>query len=108
MQEWVWEARQNFCFEFMSTLLNILLRRSRYSSTTYSRLLSWINAEKNSLLVGGAPISLDYAEFWVPVSLGLSVLCFASIAFQYYSDIIPMYFGDISFFYLFLLFVFPT
>ena len=47
----------------MSTLLNILLRRSRYSSTTYSRLLSWINAEKDSLLVGGAPISLDYAEF---------------------------------------------
>ena len=91
MQEWVWEARQNFCFEFMSTLLNILLRRSRYSSTTYSRLLSWINAEKNSLLVGGAPISLDYAEF-----LGTSfawtfsfVLCLDRfpILYRYYSDV---------------------
>ena len=44
-------------------------------------------------------------NFWVPVSLGLSVLCFASIAFQYYTDIIPMYFGVYLFFYLFLLFV---
>ena len=100
MQEWVWEARQNFCFEFMSTLLNILLRRSRYSSTTYSRSLSWIIAEKNSLLVGGAPISLDYAEF-----LGTSfawtfsfVLCLDRfpILYQYYSDV----FWSISLFLL--------
>ena len=100
MQEWVWEARQNFCFEFMSTPLNILLRRSRYSSTTYSRLLSWINAEKNSLLVGGAPILLDYAEF-----LGTSfawtfsfVLCLDRfpILYRYYSDV----FWSISIFLL--------
>ena len=104
MQEWVWEARQNFCFEFMATLFNILLRRSTYSSTTYSRLLSWIDAEKNSLLVGGAPVSPVSFNFWVPVSLGLSVLCFASIA----SNIMPMYFGVYLFFYLFPLFVFPS
>ena len=106
MQEWVWEAWQNFCFEFMSTLLNILLRRSRYSSTTYSRLLSWIVAEKNSLLVGGAPISLDYAEF-----LGTSfawtfsfVLCLDRfpIFYRYYSQCILEYISfSTHFYYLF-------
>ena len=108
MQEWVWEARQNFYFEFMSTLLNILLRRSRYSSTTHSRLLSWINAEKNSLLVGGAHISLDYAEF-LDTSFAWTfsfVLCVDRflILYRYCSDV----FWSISLFHLFLLYVFAT
>ena len=34
-----------------------------YSSTTFSRLLSLIDAEKKKLPVVGAPVSLDYADF---------------------------------------------
>ena len=46
----------------MSILLNIWPRCSGYSSSTYARLLSWIDPEKKTFEVGGAPVSLEYAK----------------------------------------------
>ena len=41
--------------------------------------------------MGRAPV-LDYAEFLGTSFAWISVLCFASIAFQYYADIMRMFF----------------
>ena len=54
---------KDFFLKFMSILLNIWLRCSGYFSATYGRLLSWIDPEKKTFEVGGAPVSLDYAKF---------------------------------------------
>ena len=54
---------KDFLKKFMSILLNIWPRCSGYSSATYARLLSWIDPEKKTFEVGGAPVSLDYAKF---------------------------------------------
>ena len=84
MQEWVWEAWQGFFLKFMSILLNIWPRCSGYSSATYARLLSWIDPEKKTFEVGGAPVSLDYAKFLgCHFRLDFHFFCFASIVLQY-------------------------
>ena len=85
----------------MSILFNIWLRCSRYSSATYARLLSWIDPEKKTFEVGGAPVSLDYAKF-----LG----CHFRLDFQFFAlprsfyDIRQIFFGVCLFCYLFLSF----
>ena len=62
MQEWVWEARKKFFFKLCRLY-------STYSSGVPGVPLRLILdcffelMQKKILLVGGAPISLDYAEF---------------------------------------------
>ena len=74
--------------KFMSILFNIWLRCSRYSSATYARLLSWIDPEKKTFEVGGAPVSLDYAKFLgCHFRLDFQFFCYASIVLQYWADI---------------------
>ena len=86
MQECVSEARQEF-------FLNLCRPYLTYSSSVPGILLQLILdcfrrlMQKKTFLVGGSHVSLNYAEFLVPVSLGLSVLCFASIALRCYADV---------------------
>ena len=93
---------KDFFKKFMSILLNIWPRCSGYSSATYARLLSWIDPEKKTFEVGGAPVSLDNAKF-LGCHFRLDFHFFFALPRSFY-NIRQIFFGVCLFCYLFLSF----